>query len=135
MDAGAAVLLALAQKLLRQKKKKSYHGLYDYVQIKWQRKEPTAKVIPFSLPTHRHRISYPCSFKSAISLLSVRRSQGMPIRSIFAQISVVVRGCWSSVCCCNNSNSFRILIFCQFSCAVVSLRPIVPIDLIIHQTL
>ena len=47
----------------------------------------------------------------------------------FAQISVVVRGCWSSVCCCNNSNSFRILIFCQFSCAVVSLRPIVPIDL------
>ena len=27
------VLPALAQKLLRQKKKKSYHGLYDYVQI------------------------------------------------------------------------------------------------------
>lgn len=33
MDAGAAILLALAQKLLRQKKKKSFHGLYDYVQI------------------------------------------------------------------------------------------------------
>ena len=33
MEAGAAVLPALAQKLLRQKKKKSYHGLYDYVQI------------------------------------------------------------------------------------------------------
>ena len=33
LDAGAAVLPALAQKLLRQKKKKSYHGLYDYVQI------------------------------------------------------------------------------------------------------
>lgn len=43
MDAGAAVLLALAQKMLRQKKKKSYHGLYDYVQIKWQRKEPTGE--------------------------------------------------------------------------------------------
>ena len=33
MEAGAAILPALAQKLLRQKKKKSYHGLYDYVQI------------------------------------------------------------------------------------------------------
>ena len=33
MDARAAILPALAQKLLRQKKKKSYHGLYDYVQI------------------------------------------------------------------------------------------------------
>ena len=33
MDAGAAVLPALTQKLLRQKKKKSFHGLYDYVQI------------------------------------------------------------------------------------------------------
>lgn len=33
LDAGAAVLPALAQKLLRQKKKKSFHGLYDYVQI------------------------------------------------------------------------------------------------------
>ena len=29
----SVVLPALAQKLLRQKKKKSYHGLYDYVQI------------------------------------------------------------------------------------------------------
>lgn len=33
MEAGAAILPALAQKLLRQKKKKSFHGLYDYVQI------------------------------------------------------------------------------------------------------
>ena len=33
MDAGATILPALAQKLLRQKKKKSYHGLYDYAQI------------------------------------------------------------------------------------------------------
>lgn len=33
MEAGAAILPALAQKLLRQKKKKSSHGLYDYVQI------------------------------------------------------------------------------------------------------
>ena len=33
MEAGAAILPALAQKLLRQKKKKSYHGLYDYVQV------------------------------------------------------------------------------------------------------
>ena len=33
MEAGAAILPALAQRLLRQKKKKSYHGLYDYVQI------------------------------------------------------------------------------------------------------
>ena len=33
MDAGAAALPALAQKLLRQKKKKSFHGLYDYVQV------------------------------------------------------------------------------------------------------
>ena len=33
MEAGAAMLPALAQKLLRQKKKKSFHGLYDYVQI------------------------------------------------------------------------------------------------------
>lgn len=32
MEAGAAILPALAQKLLRQKKKKSFHGLYDYVQ-------------------------------------------------------------------------------------------------------
>ena len=32
MEAGAAILPALAQKLLRQKKK-SFHGLYDYVQI------------------------------------------------------------------------------------------------------
>ena len=29
----SVVLPALAQKLLRQKKKKSFHGLYDYVQI------------------------------------------------------------------------------------------------------
>ena len=33
MEAGAAILPALAQKLLRQKKKKSFHGLYDYVQV------------------------------------------------------------------------------------------------------
>ena len=33
MEAGAAILPALAQKLLRQKKKQSFHGLYDYVQI------------------------------------------------------------------------------------------------------
>lgn len=33
MEAGAAILPALTQKLLRQKKKKSFHGLYDYVQI------------------------------------------------------------------------------------------------------
>ena len=33
MGAGATILPALAQKLLRQKKKKSFHGLYDYVQI------------------------------------------------------------------------------------------------------
>ena len=33
LEAGAAILPALAQKLLRQKKKKSFHGLYDYVQI------------------------------------------------------------------------------------------------------
>lgn len=33
MEAGAAMLPALAQKLLRQKKKKSFHGLYDYVQV------------------------------------------------------------------------------------------------------
>ena len=33
MEAGAAILPALTQKLLRQKKKKSYHGLYDYVQV------------------------------------------------------------------------------------------------------
>lgn len=33
MEAGATILPALAQKLLRQKKKKSFHGLYDYVQI------------------------------------------------------------------------------------------------------
>lgn len=33
MEAGAAILPALAQELLRQKKKKSFHGLYDYVQI------------------------------------------------------------------------------------------------------
>ena len=33
MEAGAAILPALAQELLRQKKKKCFHGLYDYVQI------------------------------------------------------------------------------------------------------
>ena len=33
MEAGTAILPVLAQKLLRQKKKKSFHGLYDYVQI------------------------------------------------------------------------------------------------------
>ena len=33
MEAGVAILPALAQKLLRQKKKKSFHGLYDYVQV------------------------------------------------------------------------------------------------------
>lgn len=33
MEAGAAMLPALAQKLLRQKKKKSFHGLYDFVQV------------------------------------------------------------------------------------------------------
>ena len=33
MEAEVAILPALAQKLLRQKKKKSFHGLYDYVQV------------------------------------------------------------------------------------------------------